>query len=45
MKEKQFKIDGVTYTVKATTEEGLKKAVRMMKKAHKKNNEDKGHGI
>ena len=44
MKEKQFKIDGATYTVKSTTEEGLKKAVRSLKKSLKKNKET-GHGI
>jgi len=45
MKSKQFKVDGITYTVHATTEKGIKDAIRMMKKSIKKNNEDKGHGI
>jgi len=45
MKEKKFKVEGIEYTVKSTTEEGLKRAVRSLKKSIKKNNEDKGHGI
>ena len=40
MKSTQIKIEGLTYTVKSTTEEGLKRAVRSLKKSLKKNKED-----
>ena len=40
MKSIQIKIEGLTYTVKSTTEEGLKRAVRSLKKSLKKNTED-----
>lgn len=42
MKEKQFELDGIKYTVKATTEDGLKKAIRSLKKSIKKNKEEDG---
>tara|TARA_R110000796_G_scaffold110394_1_gene221878 strand:+ start:981 stop:1118 length:138 start_codon:yes stop_codon:yes gene_type:complete len=45
MKEKKFKVDGIEYTVRSTTKEGLKRAEREFKRSIKKNNEDKGHGI
>jgi len=53
MKIKEVKVDGITYTVRATTNEGLKKAIKDFKKAIKKSstqddNEPKepfGHGI
>lgn len=53
MKIKEVKIDGITYTVRATTNEGLKKAIKDFKKAVKKyrdsdGNEPKepfGHGV
>jgi hypothetical protein len=45
MKEKKFKVNGIEYTVRATTKEGLKRGERQLKKSIKKNNEDKGHGI
>ena len=42
MKSTQIKIEGLTYTVKSTTEEGLKRAVRSLKKSLKKNKEQDG---
>ena len=53
MKIKEVKIDGITYTVRATTNEGLKRAIKDFKKAVKKsrNNDDDepkettGHGV
>ena len=42
MKEKKFKLYGIEYTVKATTEEGLKNAIRSLKKSIKKNKEQDG---
>jgi len=40
MKSIQIKVEGLTYTVKSTTEEGLKRAVRSLKRSLKKNRED-----
>ncbi len=45
MKTKQFKVDGITYTVRATTEKGIKDAIRMMKNSIKKNKEEKDGSI
>lgn len=42
MKEKTFKMYGGTYTVRATTEEGLKNAIKSLKKSIKKNKEEDG---
>ena len=42
MKEKTFKVDGIEYTVKATTVDGLKKAEKAFKKSIKKVKEDDG---
>tara|TARA_R110000744_G_scaffold254868_1_gene370433 strand:+ start:1727 stop:1858 length:132 start_codon:yes stop_codon:yes gene_type:complete len=42
MKSIQIKVNGLTYTVKSTTEEGLKQAVRSLKKSLKKNKEEDG---
>ena len=42
MKEKTFKIGKETYTVKSTTEEGLKNAIKSLKKSIKKNKEEDG---
>lgn len=42
MKTTQIKVNGLTYTVKSTTEEGLKQAVRSLKKSLKKNKEEDG---
>lgn len=33
----EVKIDGITYTVRATTEAGIKSAIRALKKAVKQN--------
>lgn len=44
MKIKEVTIDGITYTVRSSTNQGLKKAIRDFKKAVKKSNETKGHG-
>ncbi len=41
MKSKQFKIDGITYTAHSSTDSGLKEAIKMMRKAVKKNKKDK----
>ena len=47
MKEKKFKVDGIEYTVKSTTEDGLKKAEKAFKKSIKKTKQTptEGHGI
>ena len=42
MKEKTFKVDGIEYTVRSTTQEGLKKAERAFKKSIKKTKEQDG---
>ena len=42
MKSIQINVDGLTYTVKSTTEEGFKRAVRSLKKSLKKNKEQDG---
>lgn len=42
MKEKEFELDGIKYTVRATTEEGVKRAIRSLKKSIKKNKEQDG---
>ena len=34
MKEKKFKVDGIEYTVRSTTKEGLKRAEREFKKIY-----------
>jgi len=47
MKEKKFKVDGIEYTVKATTEDGLKRAEKAFKKSIKRTKQTptEGHGI
>ncbi|MCP3852668.1 MAG: hypothetical protein GY694_20935 [Gammaproteobacteria bacterium] len=51
MKIKEVKIDGITYTVRSSTNAGLKHAIKEFKKAIKKkkeqdnNNETEGHGV
>jgi len=51
MKIKEVTIDGITYTVRSSTNAGLKHAIKEFKKAIKKkkqqdnNNETEGHGI
>tara|TARA_R110001606_G_scaffold16831_3_gene66672 strand:+ start:2085 stop:2216 length:132 start_codon:yes stop_codon:yes gene_type:complete len=42
MKEKEFELDGIKYTVRATTEDGVKRAIRSLKKSIKKNKEQDG---
>ena len=42
MKEKEFELDGIKYTVRATTEDGVKRAIRSLKKSIKKNKEENG---
>ena len=39
MKKQVVKIEGIEYTVSCTTEEGLKKAIRSLKKSLKRNKE------
>ena len=41
MKKQEVTIKGITYTVRSTTEEGLAKAVKDLKKAVKRMTEDK----
>lgn len=41
MKKQIVKIEGIEYSVSSTTESGLKKAIRSLKKSLKKNKEDK----
>ena len=36
MKKKDFTVDGITYTVHATTEDGIKKGIKMVKAAVKR---------
>ena len=51
MKIAEETIDGITYTIRSTTKEGLKRAKRMLKASLKRqkkqdnNNEPTGHGI
>ena len=51
MKITEVEIDGITYTIRSTTNEGLKRAKRMLKASLKRqkkqdnNNEPTGHGI
>ena len=51
MKITEVEIDGITYTIRSTTNEGLKKAKRMLKASLKRqqkednNNETEGHGV
>lgn len=41
MKSKEVKIQGITYTVKATTEKGVEDGIRMLKKSLKQSKKDK----
>ena len=50
MKITEETIDGITYTIRSTTKEGLKRAKRMLKASLKRqkkdnNNEIEGHGV
>ena len=40
MKITEIEIDGITYTIRSTTNEGLKKAKRMLKASLKRQNKD-----
>jgi len=40
----EVKIDGITYTVRATTEAGIKSAIRAVKKAVKQIKKDEDNG-
>lgn len=41
MIKKEVKIDGITYTVSATTNAGVKDGIRMLKKSLKQTKKDK----
>ena len=51
MKITEIEIDGITYTIRSTTNEGLKKAKRQLKASLKRSkkddnsNETEGHGV
>lgn len=44
MIKQEVKIDGITYTVRATTEAGIKSAIRAVKKAVKQIKKDEDNG-
>lgn len=45
MKETTFKLYGGTYTVRSTTDQGLKDAVKSLKNSIKKNKKEQEDGI
>ena len=40
MQKREITIKGITYTVRATTEQGVEDAIRMLKKSLKQNKEE-----
>lgn len=44
MKSKEVTIDGITYTVKATTDAGLKRGISQLKRSLKKSKENDERG-